>query len=90
LAPLQSRQIEIRERQERMRLMETYQDQRREIDALGRAERRGAGLGAPRFGWGARMQGLMMRQGRELEGLRLRQGMERERLGGSPGPHRRR
>jgi type II secretory pathway component HofQ len=90
LTPLQSQQIQIRERQERMRLMETYQQQRREIDALRRAERRGSEPGGSRFDRGARKQGLMMRQDRELEGLRLRQGMERERLGIPPGPYRRR
>lgn len=90
LTPLQSRQIQIRERQERIRLMETYQDQRREIDALRRAERRGSELGGSRFGRGVRKQGLLMRQDREREALRLRQGMERERLGIPLGPYRRR
>jgi hypothetical protein len=81
LTPRQSRELQSIEQQERAGLAATLQTQRREIDALRLAQRRGPDPGLSGPGREARMRGLQMRQGRELDALRLRQGMGRQALG---------
>ena len=85
MTPAESRRLQTREIQERTRLAETFQDQRRQIEALRRSQRIGSGSGGIRPSQEARTRGLTMRQGREIQELRLRQGLNRSIQGGTAG-----
>ncbi len=86
LTPQESRQLQIREHQEALRLRETLQAQRRR--AWDRVPRWAGKTHRAPPGYEVRRFGEELRQGRELEALRLRQGLDRRIQGTPPGRSR--
>ena len=77
----ESQRLRLLEQQERARYRAALQDERAELDAERRRERRAPGQPSARPGAEARLQGRILEQQRNQESLRLRMQMDRQTRG---------